>query len=309
MDRLESPRRPPFPSPTENHSATRVSQLEDRVQHLEHLLARAVGKLDTMTSRCAAAERAAELARLKAEEIAQSQHDSFGEVLERQTHLERRLEAMISFTESRAKQDAAVRTHQEESDSRLRRMEAGVDAEIASTRQQLSTAVQLLRQFVVRNCDAVSDEAAARFESFENERSQLQTKLAEAATQWTDLQRMVANAHAASSNVDAKLQRVTANVDTLSEEHKTLHRRLASAIRHLSANPTLMSSAAMTPFPKTATNVFAPEPQSGSSESSTGRRMSPPRGSGPSVRGDGKEGGDPLDQFVAELQFLSRNAA
>lgn len=333
-------------SPHDFHSAIevtfltqRMTSLEERFVGLESLVSRLAGKLDTFL-RTAENDRqsteALEIRMSNTEDQLTTVQKATLEFTNRVADQQRAVDGVLrhgEVVESTGNRVALWERRVDDLHRQLRVQSEDSARQADTLRSHIAQSTRLLQSYSRRQCEALSTEHAARLDSFEHDRHELIQQVAEVTHGVNETRVALGEVRSQLSVVDRNLRHREEAEKQHSEDIKVLQRRLLSALRHLSCDAS--AYLVTTPSPH-AGGAAGASPASGGgrgrleeglatevvgSYGGSPRRevsaqvapypakhLSPLRGtetvsnSIPLLEDEG------IDQFLAELNFLSRNA-
>lgn len=291
----------------------RLISLEDRFATLESMLARTISKLDGFVSKGDNEARLSESLRIRMDGMEEENGlmlKSTRDMSQRVLSFERRVESLSEMPKqfeeraSRLEDHLTSLTKRHEELSRIvRRNAEASDATTASVRSSIAQATSLLKVFTVRQCEALSTETAARLDTFEKDRSELVQQIASVANNANETRIGMADVKALVAQSDITFRRHEVALGAVAEDVKVLQRRFLSALRHLSHEPASYLSAPTDTSPVRQGRIEEKRPltEAKSPQQQQRESLAKPLGS--------LDDDSDLDQFIAELNFLTRNAS
>ncbi|CUG90347.1 Hypothetical protein, putative [Bodo saltans] len=317
----------------------RVAAIEDRFSGLESLVSRLAGKLDTFLRTVENDRQVSEALDIRLSStqdqlsLVQKATVDFGNRIVEQNRAVERVSQQMSSLES-AHQSLVLLERRVDDNQRQVRLQAEEAARQSDAlRLQIAQATRLLQSYSRRQCEALSTENAARLDAFEQDRHELIQQVADVSHGMNETRVALADVRGQLAAVDRTLRVREEGERQHGEDIKVLQRRLLSALRHLSsdANTFLVTPTAAAPQDNLSPAFHVSDghrlrhqtsPQvSKHTDASVWSSNSPRKHSLPraevidplvatpvapvAVARNDDEG---IDQFLAELNFLSRNA-
>lgn len=298
--------------------AQRLSSFEERFSKMESLVSRVAARVEMLASQDESDRRDRDAIKIRLDgfdeqsvTVLRVARDASAKVLQ----LDQRWESVASMMRTSEQASSKVEALQQRIDDTTRavkRVAEQSDREFSVVRNQLAKATQLLQTYVKRQCDTLSGESLARLEAFEKDRQALVQDCAdvshgihETRLAMSDIRSAIAEIHTKFAQQDATLHRFEESQKAQSEDVKAVDRRLLSAVRYLSSDP----NAFLAPLGQAhhgaaqAVHNGNASPREAYSSDSPSRAHIMPAVSSPAPAADGA-----IDQFIAELNFMSRNA-
>lgn len=305
----------------------RMTSIEDRFVGLESLVSKLAGRLETFLRTVENDRQVSEGIDIRLsstqEQLSQVQKATvdFGNRIVEQQRAVDRVGQQGVLLESTTQHIQLLERRVEES-HRLTRLQADENSRQADAmRLQIAQATRLLQTYSRRQCEALSTENAARLDAFEQDRREMIQQIGEVTHGMNETRVSLADMRAQMAMVDRTLRLREEGERQHAEDIKVLQRRLLSAMRHLSSDAStyLVSNAPVSSSPVVQATYSPPrlDPtqlrRDGSPQSTRqvgawpSSPSNPPPTATPDVNGLRTED-DGIDQFLAELNFLSRNA-
>jgi hypothetical protein len=325
--------------------AQRMTAMEDRFSGLESLVSRLAGKLDTFLRTVENDRQVSEALDIRLSStqdqlsLVQKATVDFGNRIAEQNRTVDRVSQQVPLLESTHQSLSALERRVEDHQRQIR-MQADDSARHADAlRLQIAQATRLLQSYSRRQCEALSTENAARLDAFEQDRHELIQQVADVSHGMNETRVALGDIRAQLAAVDRTLRIREEGERQHGEEIKVLQRRLLSALRHLSSDA---STFLVTPVVAAHDSVPQPPPVFNASEAHRLRGQTSPHSSKntdaavwpsssspskpnsalaramsehsdllvatPSAAAAVRHDDEGIDQFLAELNFLSRNA-
>jgi chromosome segregation ATPase len=266
----------------------RLEGVEDRLQSLESLVSRTVAKLDEQASRLTTEIRSADFLRLQQ----QAAHDAQEQFAH---HVREQLGKLVGAGEAQEERIARInRDLLDHSTARTETRFSKIEAKLAQIdhtqressatgARQLAQAMKLLQAHISTQVETLSASVSAKLLEAEKESAELVSRSQEMQATFVSMKNVVTEARFAAGKIESEVLSLHSAQKQFADELKVVNRRLLSAVRHLSANPSDFMEA----------NEHMKTPP---------RKVEAVPESGPLHRP-----GSEIDAFVAELNFLTRN--